>query len=383
MQKRKYGEGTIRLHENGLYEGRIIVRNIGYKPIFKYAYTETYEECEQRLKELKIENGVIDKSMFSPSMPFKDWVKIWMQYTAFKKSKQTIKSYQVNLDNYILPILGDRPLNKITTGVLELYYASLLKSGRLKAQKDEVGLSSNMVRTLHKLITAIFNTALERSFIKKNPASKARVPYQHICAKKIYSYDELKLILEAARQKGYYELILFALCTGMERSEICALKWKDIRMKTGEVKITHCMKYEKKEYYLEPVKKQSQNRTIFLSKRLLKVLTEYKKKSKSIWVFPSFYGYGLKPRSANSLTTEFRKILTLAGISEGSFKSLRDTYAVICLDNGMDIRTLSSVMGFDNVKTIKSSFIKYMTTKKVVAANKMEGAMMSIKTLYG
>ena len=48
----------------------------------------------------------------------------------------------------------------------------------------------------------------------------------------------------------------------------------------------------------------------------------------------------------------------------------------------MDIRTLSSVMGFDNVKTIKSSFIKYMIKKKVVAANKMEGAMMSIKTLY-
>ena len=159
MEKRKYGEGTIRLHENGMFEGRIIVRNIGYKPIFKYAYAETYQECEQKLEILKVENGVIDKSMFSPSMLFKDWVAIWMKYTAFKRTRETMKSYQRNLENHILPALGERPLNKITTGVLELYYAGLLKCGRLNPQDDEIGLSTNMVRTIHKLITAIFNTA--------------------------------------------------------------------------------------------------------------------------------------------------------------------------------------------------------------------------------
>ena len=81
--------------------------------------------------------------------------------------------------------------------------------------------------------------------------------------------------------------------------------------------------------------------------------------------------------------TEFKKILVAAGISEGSFKSLRDTYAVTCLDNGMDIRTLSSILGYENVKTVKNAYIQYMTSKKIVAANKMEGAMASIKTLYG
>ena len=169
----------------------------------------------------------------------------------------------------------------------------------------------------------------------------------------------------------------------MERAEICSLKWKDIVFKRKEVRVYQALKYVRGNYYIEPVKKRSQIRNIILSDALIKILKEYKKASNSIWVFPSDYGKGLNPRSPNTLTVKFHMILKLAGINEGSFKALRDTYAVLCLDNGMDIRTLSSVLGYDNVRTVKNSYIQYMSTKKVIAANKMEGVMTSIKTLYG
>ena len=384
MERRRYGEGTIRLHENGLWEGRLIVKRTGYKPFIKYAYEESYEKCEKRLQELKIENGVIDDYLFTLNMSFKDWVEIWLIYTAYKRSVETTHSYKSMLNNHILPALGDRQISKITTGVLERFYAELLKTGRLvNTEVNGDGLSINMVRTIHKLIVAVFSTAVEYGFIKRNPGTKAKFPKHQVSSKKIYSYEELRKIFKAAKEIGLYELMLFALCTGMERAEICSLKWKDIVFKRKEVRVYQALKYVRGDYYIEPVKKRSQVRNIILSDALIKILKEYKKASNSIWVFPSDYGKGLNPRSPNTLTVKFHMILKLAGINEGSFKALRDTYAVLCLDNGMDIRTLSSVLGYDNVRTVKNSYIQYMSTKKVLAANKMEGVMTSIKTLYG
>ena len=384
MEKRKYGEGTIRLHENGLWEGRIFVRKNGYKPIVKYAYEETYEECEKRLEELKIEHCVIDKDLFRPEMLFKEWVDVWLLYTSSKRSLETTKSYKSMLKNHILPALGERQINKITTGVLERFYADLLKKGRLVHRElYGEGLSVNMVRSIHRLTVSIFTTAVECGFLKNNPGTKAKIPTQHIASKKIFTYDELKKILEAARSQGLYELILFALCTGLERGELCALQWKDIVFKRGEVNVYQTLHYVHNEYSFAPVPKTSQIRRIVLSTKLIAILKVYKKATHSVWVFPSAFGKGQKPRNPSTITTEFKKILVAADISGGSFKSLRDTYAVTCLDNGMDIRTLSSILGYENVKTVKNAYIQYMTSKKIVAANKMEGAMASIKTLYG
>ena len=384
MERRKYGEGTIRLHENGLWEGRIIVRKNGYKPVIKYAYEKTYEECEKRLEELKIEYGVIDQDLYAPDMLFQDWVEIWLLYTSSRRSESTTKSYKSMLKNHILPMLGERQLNKITTGVLERFYADLLKNGRLvHCDIFGEGLSVNMVRSIHRLLVSILTTAKENDLIKVNPGTKARIPIQHKASKKIFTNEELRKILCVAKEKGLYELILFALCTGMERGELCALQWKDIRLKNGEVKIYQALAFYHRDYRFEPLRKPSQYRKIVLSPKLIKILKAYKKANPSLWVFPSMYGKGQKPRNPATLTTEFSKMLRAAGISDGSFKSLRDTYAVMCLDNGMDIRTLSSILGYGNVKTVKQSFVPYMSSKKLIAANKMEGAMASIKTLYG
>lgn len=70
------------------------------------------------------------------------------------------------------------------------------------------------------------------------------------------------------------------------------------------------------------------------------------------------------------------------GLEEGSFHSLRDTCAVMYLDSGMDLRSLTSLLWFENMRTVKRAFVPYITSKKIVAADRMEGAMASIKSLY-
>ena len=383
MENDNVEENAITLGKNGRWEGRVVIKNAGYKPVVKFAYGLTYKECQNNLTQLKIENGVIDKNLFSQQMLFKDWVEIWYRYTTYARRSTTATNYERMLRNYILPALGLYPLNKITTGVLEHHYATLLKNGRLRLRElYGSGLSVNMIITIHKVIVTIFNAAVERSFIEKNPATKAKIPRLRVASKKIYSYEELKKILREAKRRNVYELILFALCTGMERGEICALRWKDIQFKGRKVIITHTLRYIHRDYYLEPVRKDCQRRQIILSSQLISIMKKYKKTSNSIWVFPSVYGKVDKPRNPTVLTTLFKNILKSSGVIEGSFQSLRDTSAVIYLDSGMDLRSLTSILGFEDVRTVKHAFVPYMSSNKVVAAHRMEGAMSSIKSLY-
>ena len=114
---------------------------------------------------------------------------------------------------------------------------------------------------------------------------------------------------------------------------------------------------------------------------MLTILKKYKKNSDSIWVFPSAFEHGNRPRSPVSLTSLFQAIQKASGVIEGAFHSLRDTCAVIYLDKGMDLRSLTSFLGLEKVQTVKRAFVPYMTTKKVVAANRIENAMESIKSL--
>ena len=77
--KRKQGEGTVRLRSDGRWEGRIVV---GYhdngNPKTKSVFASTKGECEEKLKALKEELGKVAQRG-KPEMPFGEWIDYWYQ----------------------------------------------------------------------------------------------------------------------------------------------------------------------------------------------------------------------------------------------------------------------------------------------------------------
>lgn len=84
--KRKQGEGTIRLRSDGRWEGRIV---IGYNekgnPKTKNVTAKTKYECEEKLKALKEELGKVAERL-KPDMPFGDWLDFARQTRRAEKS---------------------------------------------------------------------------------------------------------------------------------------------------------------------------------------------------------------------------------------------------------------------------------------------------------
>ena len=76
-KKRKLGEGTLRLRNDGRWEGRVVTGydDKGY-PITKNVTSKDKKVCMEKLEELKKEYGTVSTRCKS-DMPFGDWIDFW------------------------------------------------------------------------------------------------------------------------------------------------------------------------------------------------------------------------------------------------------------------------------------------------------------------
>jgi hypothetical protein len=126
--KRKQGEGMIRLRKDGRWEGRVV---IGYdekgNPRTKNVLAKTKAECTEKLETLKAQCGRTTDRLKS-DMLFGDWIDFWYQNFSKPKIRQTTQqTYEGRIYSHIIPEIGQIPLNKLTQNDLQQFYARLKK----------------------------------------------------------------------------------------------------------------------------------------------------------------------------------------------------------------------------------------------------------------
>lgn len=104
---------------------------------------------------------------------------------------------------------------------------------------------------------------------------------------KVLTPEEIQRLLIQAREDGCYELLLLELSTGLRRGEICALKWDDLNLKTGTLKVERQVHRVNGELVVSQPKTKASNRSIILPPPVLAVLKAYKKSATTQWMFPS------------------------------------------------------------------------------------------------
>ena len=376
--KRPDGAGTITQRKDGQWEGRIRYRDEGHKLIIKACFAPSKEECELRLEELRISCGVIDKRECSADMPFKDWCKLWLRYEKASVSVGTFQTYERQIALYFEERIGDIPLNEITTETIGRLYSNLRRNGRTAhVEENGEGISLGTIYTIHRLMKAIFKKALMIGVIETDPTKNVKIPKLKSKELYIFSNSEIKMFLNLSQERGIYLPVLLALCTGLTRGELVALRWRDFNFSTGELKVKRLYSCVKGEPEIVPLQRDSLYRSIYLPKELLEIVHSYKKASDSLWVFPSVYKED-RPKNPNDFTLKFKAILRDMGCERATFASLRDTFAVEALNHGIDIRTLTCALGYRSVRGVMRAYLPLMDKNKRDAANKIEGAMYEL-----
>ena len=97
----------------------------------------------------------------------------------------------------------------------------------------------------------------------------------------VLTQTEILRFLTRAKEEDYDEMFIFELTTGMRRGEIIGLKWRNLNLQTGELRITRQVVKTGSSKEISVPKTKSSVRTILLPPDMVELLAELIKTMKA------------------------------------------------------------------------------------------------------
>ena len=378
-KKRANGEGSIRKRKDGRWEGRYTAGHHPEtgKPIYRNVLGKTQSEVKEKLKTAIQETQSLDFSK-TGQYTVGQWMDVWYEnYAKIKVRPSSHQTYKGYIENHIKPNIGDIPLEKLTTLDLQRLYKTLLANGRvdrLESKGQPKGLSPKTVRNIHQILSSALKLAQEQRIILTNPAEGCALPKVEHREMKTLPVEQLQSFLREAKDSGVFELYYLELATGLRRGELLGLKWEDIDLEHGDRPVRRQIARINGKVVEAPLETKNAYRTLPLAEDTISILNEQKKKvGSSPWVFPSATG---GPISPDSVLHMLHRVLKRAGLPKVRFHDLRHTFATLALQNGVDIKTVSGMLGHFSAGFTLDTYAHVTTSAQKAAANTM-GKLLS------
>lgn len=304
-------------------------------------------------------------------MTYKNWLNEWLTHYIKPSSKQrTFEQYSKVAQIHILPYLGDIELTDLTPFVLQKFITDLMTNGNKRTGK---GLSPNFVKTILSVIQNSLKTAHLVGYLPEYSANKIKRPKIVEKQEECFSIQEQKKIEEAALsvKKDKYRGIILCLYTGLRIGELLALTWNDVDFEKSILSVTKTCHdgNENGEHIriIDTPKTENSRRQIPLSKTLVKMLKDMKRKSKCEFVIAD----GEKPVFIRSYQRTFELLLKKLKLPHKGFHSLRHTFATRALECGMDVKSLSEILGHKNATITLNRYAHSLWEHKAEMMNKL------------
>ena len=365
----KRGENIYK-RKDGRYEGRYV---IGKKPDgrtkFGYVYGRQFGEVRQILvvKKAAMLQQATDFGL-EYRQTLRMWASEWLEnrrQTGIKIS--TLQTYGGMLERYILPALGEYSLRAITP---ELIRAQL-------AQMEARMLAPSTVRVTFRLLSGILGGAQEAGIIRENPCKRIRMRTNAPAEQRVLTAEEQRRLLEGAR--GIEDIpSLLSLYTGMRLGEICALRWSDVDWSRGTVTVRRTAQRmldssggNRTQLRTGLPKSASSIRTIPVPTFLMEAL-----RSLRAGAAEDAYIFGDEcPAEPRTQQRRFQRLAKRAGIQNVHFHTLRHSFATRMLELGVDVKTISRLLGHSSVQITLDCYAHSLLESQRQAIDRLASAL--------
>ena len=334
-KRRPSGDGMVRKRDDGRWEGRIVV---GHKEngdsIFRYVYAPTQKELSAKLRQHIDRYQGADLTEQS-RMTLSEWLDQWLESMVDTLRPNTLRNYRSYIENHIRPSLGDKQLARLAPRDVQRFYEKLGGT-----------LASGTVRRIHTTLHGVLKAAQKAHLIASNPTEQIIAPKFSYGAKQILTDEQLDVFMKViAEDEVWCDFFYTELTTGLRRGEICGLKWEDFDAVSGTLKICRTV-YREDGGGLTAgdTKTSAGTRKIVLPSSTASLLSKRKASALTEWIFPN----PLKPEQPADPGSAYRRLKTLlkqAGLPSIRFHDLRHTFATHALALGVDVKTLSGILG--------------------------------------
>lgn len=350
----------IHKRKDGRWEGRYPTgRDCAGHVLYSSVYGHSYGEVKQKLKTASFGKNIVR----SGEKTLSDVLELWLDSNRVHLKKSSQDKYEYMIRTHIDPLLGTIKISKVSATSINGFLASQLESGKLDGSG---GLSASYVKTMMILLQAAMQFAVSEKLCPPLN-SEIHCPSSEKQELTLFSREERETLERFLISSGELTAlgILLSLYTGLRIGEICALRWSDIDFgeKTLTVRKTTVRIKEngKTVWQIETPKTQASCRKIPLTPMLLSVLQTFYTKRCSPYVVSETKSF-VNPRTYDY---RYHAILKRCGISALKYHTLRHTFASYAIECGMDVKTLSELLGHaDSAITLRTYVHTSMAQKR-------------------
>lgn len=356
------------------WEGRYIKgHDLSGKARFGYVYGKTYLEVKKALIERKADSrDTLLNIKSGEKATLALYCEEWLTISRNRVKPSTYVKYRNIILHYIIPHIGPRYPQELTTLLMEQYVALLLREGSARSDK---GLSPKTVHDTLCVLRAVI------AYIRKQPDSQ--LPEFEIvpprCQKRqirVLTMAEQERLIRYLR-KGTDDCkfgVLLALLTGMRIGEVCALQWRDISLPDRVIHVRATMQRlqvqnaeQKTAICIGAPKSENAARDIPLSPLAVQLCAGFMRPELEAYILTGQPSY-MEPRA---LQYRFARYTQQCGLEHVNFHALRHTFATRCIEVGFEVKSLSEILGHSNVKVTLDRYVHSSMELKRTNINKL------------
>lgn len=363
------GGGTIYKYRNG-WRGQLTVNGNRVSVSAK-----TKKEVADKLAELRVEanRGL---NVEESNITVEQWINHWIeQRCAPRLAEQSLIRLKSGFDVHIIPAIGGMRLKDLDRATLEQMYATVFQSKSGKKYKT-CNYSHSTVNALAVRFKKCLQYAVDEGLLRTNPHNGVELhklrPPKKISA---YSIEDHRKIVEFTKNgKPVYRIFYLLISTGMRFGEAAALTWDDVDFKNNSIRISKTAVSLHGSMVIQDRPKTSSGvRIIYVPKVVGIWLAEiYKLQDQDLnyrnLVMPNM-NYNVI-NSANAIA-HWKRACSEMGIEYNGMHALRHTWATRALEQGVDVKVVSSMLGHKNIITTMNIYQDVLADQKIKAADKM------------
>lgn len=368
---------NIHKRKDGRWEGRFIEKyNENGKAIYKSVYARTYMDVKHKLMEINSSNFKNHTpSIINPTLTLKDILYLWLENNRIKLKIQSYSNYLYVINKHIVPNIGHIYINNINATYINSFLMDKYIIGRID---NKGGLAPSYIRKIVFIITSALKYATEENYCNHVNGKIISLPKAKKELKVLSINEQITLenyLLNNTSNCGLG--VLMSLYTGLRVGEICGLCWEDIDFETNSIHVHRTVERirltdakentRKTKLVLCDVKTVSSIRTIPIPSKLLYILRDKKENNDSFIIEGKVNKYA-DPRT---LQYYFQNCLLNCQIKHINFHILRHTFATRCIESGMDVKSLSEILGHSNVNITLNTYVHSSLEHKRTQIEKM------------
>ena len=358
---------NIYKRKDGRWEGRVLKLDGKYR----YLYAKTYREVRSKMKDTRELNKFVNTKRTNKKESAADLFEAWLSGEIMTRLKpSTYENYYHCINKYVIPYF-------------RLPGNAQLSEESIRQLVEEINQNAAISVSYRRKILSILKTALREIYrdVPNHPSVAELVTLPKVRSSKevpVFSMKEQPMIEHVVQQSEDKRLLGIMLCfySGIRLGELCALKWEDFDFEAGAVSITRTVSRirnrepnrEKTVLHVGTPKSETSLRKIPLPAFLLRLIEKYS------LPFEEDDCYMLSGKAApfdpRIYQRMYKKVLAAAGVKDRKFHTIRHTFATRALELGVDIKTLSEILGHSSVNITLNVYTHSLMEQKKVAIEK-------------